>query len=297
MSGPYASSLLGTGGGATTGKGIQFSGGVYRAPIVTLGDFLDLYLVHFIMAVVFVVGGIILIVNFGQSVTGTPTTWDDLFYVIGSFAFILNVAFGIGLIIAWINKNAGPLSRQDDSIHWLHALSIFASASAIIWSVLALVLNFGPALIDTSAPTSTTGSYFMVLASAAYFAYLVVRYMFGLAGAEKAAEAKKAEPTLTTDQLMNLTRNVNAVSSAAAQPLFGGRGGSAAFGGIDLGGLQNMSGGGGSMYALPPHMAASAASPAPCASPMMMMPQMMMMQPSPAYCAAPPQDPNAIHIT
>lgn len=257
---------------STTGK---------PATVTSIGQLLDLYVVHLVFTIIFVVGGLILADKYGENASKPFTAWSDLFFAIGLIAGGLNVAFGISLFIAWINKTTTALSRDDDTIHWLHALSMLAAASGAVWGVLALILTFGSTLVGATTDDTEVAGYFMIILTTAYFIYLCVRYFSGLAG----KSTSTLPPTTINSDLKTYLEGINNASRGitASQPLFGGAGGAAAFGGIDLSGLQPSS-----MSTLPPVQAAQACSPQ---VPMMIIPPVMM-----APQAACQPDPTKIHL-
>ncbi len=238
MAGVYTSGLLGMGTGTASGT--------YQSPTTTLGQLLDLYIVHGIFAIVFGAGAGLLMGTY-DTIAKPSNAWADIFFAVGALAIAMNAGFFIGALIAWLAKGGSPLSRQDDNIHWLHALSIFSAAIAVFWSILALIITFGTTLVGSSSNSGEVAGYFMVLFSAAYFTYLTVRWMFGLAGKRDAAAPVLQPPTsLDTNAVLAAiaAASANSRSAAASQPLFSGAG---AFGGIDLSGLQPSS-----MSTLPP---------------------------------------------
>ena len=144
-----------------------------------------------------------------------------------------------------MNKLAGPLSRQDEDIHWLHGLSIMTATLSAAWGILALVLTFGSTLAATVTDQGEVAGYFMVILGVAYSLYLTLRYLFGLAGRPDLSTAKTSTtiPTaLDSNSLFNALRVAAATPSsniaAAAQPSLFSGGGAAAFGGLDLSGFQ-----------------------------------------------------------
>lgn len=286
MSGAYATGLNeGIGEGNSYGSSTTMTGRNRTA--VSIGQLLDLYIVHLIMTFVFVAGGIILMDKYGQYTTKAYTAWDDIFYALGGVTFLLNAIFVGGLIAAWINGWAKPLSRQDDSRHWLHGLSIFSALFTASWGILAMVLSFGTTFSLTVADQVEVAGFFMVFMAVAYSIYLVVRYIFNMAGKNVVSKPSSA-PLAQYDpsSLMSYARAASG-QSVAQQPFFSGGGGAAAFGGLDLSGFQPSS-----LSTVAPTQRAPAvaagygggyAMPMGCQP--MMMQQPMMMMPQPARCS------------
>lgn len=265
---------------------------------MSIGQLLDLYLVHWIMTIIFIIGGIFLIERYANYAGKPFTAWDDLFYASGALGLVLNAAFVIALPIVWLTREMKFLSREDASIHWLHALSIFAGCWAIGWGILALVLTFSSALTATTTDDFEVAGYFMVIIAVAYELFLVIRSLPGL---KPGTSLTSVQPPITADSnaYLSIFRSTGSgagnMGGGSAQPIFGGAGGAAAFGGLDLsafqpsslstvaptqgpssGGYNNMGqqqGGGG------------------CGVPIIVMPQMM--QPN-AACAV--QDPDRVHL-
>lgn len=269
-----------------------------RSAAFTIGQILDLYIVHLIMTVVFVFAGTVLLVEYSRNKVGSYTAWDDLFFTVGTLTLVMNAVFIVGAVISFITSEFKFLAREDDRGHWLHGLSIFAALMSIIWGVLALILIFGSALVGTTINDFEAVSYFIMMIVIVYETFLVVRWLTGFAGVKPPAAAAVQPPT-TVDaagylaQFRSLGSGSAALGTAAAQPIFGGGGGAAAaFGGLDLSAFQpsslstmapsQYSGGGGGMQQ---GMGAGG-----CGVPMIIMPQMMPQQ----ACAA--QDPDAIRM-
>lgn len=204
----------------------------------SLGEVLDLYIVHEFSTLLFVTGGSILFNRYAHNtVTKTYSAWDDFFFAIGGMAIVLNGAFALAFPIAAAIKQTPVLSREDDSVHWLHAMSIFSALFAAGWGILALILSFGSTLSADVADSAEVFGYFMVILSTMYSIFIVVRYSLGLAGRETKT-ATTIQPSLSADvnaQMAALRASYAALPSS--QPIFGGSG-AAAFGGLDLSGFQ-----------------------------------------------------------
>jgi hypothetical protein len=258
--------------------------------VLTVGQFLDSYIIHIIITTIFVIGAIMLIDRYAAYATKPFSIWGDLFYSIGAVTIAVNVGFMISIVIAWLTKKASFLAREDDEIHWLHAISLLAAGLVVGWGILAMVLTFGDVIAGGNTDQIEAGGYILVLFSVAYCTYLVIRYIMGLAGKKTVAAAAVQAPTsVDTNAILSALKAGSAANSGGfAQPLFGGGGGSAAFGGIDLSSLQPSS-----VSTLPPHQAASAQpNCAPGGYPMMMAPMMMMQSQAPA-CVT---DPNVVQF-
>ncbi len=281
---PTSTALLASLGGGSSVTGPRLSN--------SLWDVLDMYIFHFIAGILFIVGSIMLMDGYGTSISKPPTPFNDMFFALGAVAAAANLGFCISLVVAWIWRKGAVPSREDNDISWLHVVSIAAAAFGGVWGVIALIVTFGSSLTGVVADEVEVAGYFMTLLSTLYFVYLVVRYASGLANRGEPARAVVPPPTVASSlDALGYVRNAAAANPASFQPIFGGGSGAAAFGGIDLSGLQPSS-----MSTLPPTQAASHGVYMPQMAggcPMMMMPQMMMPQ-QPQYCAP---DPNAIHIT
>lgn len=252
-----------------------FGGDTSGAPqntVTSIGQLLDLYIIHFIFVILFIIGAGILMDRYGNSVSKPYTAWDDIFFALGAVALLINAAFFIALPIAWATNREPTFGRETGSLHWLHGLSIAAAAAGVVWGILALILTFGSTLTVSPTDNTEVAGYFMIILTTAYFLYLCIRYLAGLAGEGKPSDIKGATVSNDIKALFAGIGASRGTAGTSAQPLFGGIGGSAAFGGIDLGGLQASS-----MSTLPPVQAAhTAAQPCSPQVPMMIIPPVMM---------------------
>lgn len=262
-----------------------------EGPPSSLADVLDLYVVHFLMALLFIAGSIMLIDRYVVNQEKANNTANDFFYAIGGLALLANVLFVIGLFIAWIGNKAEALARDDIEIHWLHAFSLFASASSLIWSIYAMILTFGSTLTGPTTDSVQVAGYFMVLFSAVYFAYLLIRSMFGLIGRGKPPPPSiKGKGLLTSGELFDEANRRSATSiPPMASTMFSGAMSRRTFG-EDLNDMRTSS-----MSTLPPTQDVRSGGNG-CGQmpyPVMMMPQMMAYAAPNAACTT---DPNAVHI-
>lgn len=245
------------------------------------------------MALIFWIGAVLLLDAYGKSVD-KPTTWTELFLVVGSLTVIIDTIF-----IAWLlytmasRRTIFRLERYEDSLHTLHTISVITAAASILWSILALALTFAPTLVSETAGGPEIAGYFMVGMSLAYNIFLVVRAVSDRDTPEP--EVKKKTDTSSLDYMATQNAIRSAMGAGTfAQPIFGGgSGGAAAFGGIDLSGLSS----GSSLSALPPTQQACQAPPPQYwgggGGYPMMMPMMMPPQQPVAACAV---DPNSVRL-
>jgi hypothetical protein len=196
---------------------------------------LDYYIVDLIFTALFIFGGLVLVIEYAQNLSGSPDAWSDLYYALGSISLILAGVFIICMFIAWILKLGAPLQREDESAHWLHMMSIFAAGLEVVWGVLALIMAFGPTFATSVPNQLQTAAYFIILVCTIYHAYLIVRYAAGFAKA-KASTSTLTSAAQNNAEIFSALRNI-AIQKQTPAPLFGPGSGALAFGGIDLGGL------------------------------------------------------------
>lgn len=256
----------------------------------SIGQFLDLYVIHMIMTLVFIIGAIILIDKFAAHASKPVSNWDDLFYALGGITLIFNTGFLVALFFGWISRRSAALARNDIELHWLHAVSIIAAGFTVIWGVLALIVTFGTALTPAVSDQTEVGGYFMVFIGVAYSTYLVVRYCFGLAGTETTTKPSGIQAPAAYDINALLAATRASAPVASAQPIFGGGNGLAAFGGLDMSGLLPSSMTATTTSGTGNCMSSGTQQQAPI---IMMMPQQQPMM----YCSPQPvQDPNAVTL-
>lgn len=259
-----------------------------EGPPNSLADVLDLYVVHFLMALLFIAGSIMLIDRYVVNQEKPDNTANDFFYAIGALAYVANAFFVVGLFIAWIGNKAEALSRDDPEIHWLHGFSLFASAASLIWAIYAMILTFGSTLTGPTTDSVQVAGYFMVLFSAVYFGYLLIRSMFGLIGRGKPPPVIKGKGSLTSGELFDEENRRSPTSiPPMASTMFSGAMSKRAFG-EDLNDLRTSS-----VSTLPPEVRSGGNGCGQVPYPVMMVPQMMAFAAPNVACAP---DPNAVHV-